>query len=164
MNIDLSYSLSAKIFNEKYCTNFLQQCTKVWDFSEHLFIYKNKIPLFKLPLGLTPSLSLQTYLAGTVLPIFLLVVCTSCQHMDVFFKMNTKSQDIHSVNIGVSRSQYSVTQSCEHYCQPLCPHCRWAPHSEWPGPARLTGASSAGARLRKKTLLLFKEEDEHPGI
>lgn len=42
---------------KKNCTNFLQQCTKVWDFSEHLFIYKNKIPLFKLPLGLTPSLS-----------------------------------------------------------------------------------------------------------
>lgn len=56
--------------------------------------------------------------------------CQQCvlhaRTLDIFFKVNMESQDIHSFIIDIAQSQQSADRSCEHHCQLLCLHLRGA--------------------------------------
>lgn len=152
---DLSYSLSAKTL-KKNCTNFLQQCTKVWDFSEHLFIYKNKIPLFKLPLGLPPPLFLVNIGSRNCAAPFSVSSLCLVAARRMFSLQWALDLEIHiasSLTFPRADGHVNTTaSSCVHTRDDLRP-AREPLHS-----APLCRAGSTGVFSGKKIHLLFKED------
>lgn len=83
--------------------------------------------------------------------------------LDVFSKMNTKSQDTHSFILtvpGASGQWIGHVNTTASYCVHISDEA-FAVYAHLP---LLLRACSAWVSSGKKILLLFKEEDECPGI